>query len=136
MGKMFDAMDEALSEALEYVRGNVKLPTKIVYVPDVPKEYKAKDIKKLRSKLNFSQKTFAAWLNVSLNTVQSWEQDARKPNHAALRLLEIFDKGFLSVEKICESESKVKEGKSQTKIVYPSTSGSSSKGSIAAKSKH
>ncbi|MCE5316784.1 MAG: hypothetical protein LLG04_05410, partial [Parachlamydia sp.] len=40
-----------------------------------------------------SQNLFAAYLNVSLNTIQAWEQGSRRPNHAALRLLEIMDKG-------------------------------------------
>ena len=35
----------------------------------------------------------AAYLNVSLNTIQAWEQGVRSPGHAALRLLEIIDKG-------------------------------------------
>lgn len=136
MGKMFDVLDEALSEALEYVRGNVKLPTKIVFIPDAPKIYKAKDIRNLRSKLKFSQKNFASWLNVSLNTVQAWEQGARKPNHAALRLLEIFDKEFSSVERICKAESNPKKSKPQKKTSQTSSLERGSKGSIAAKSKH
>lgn len=130
MGKMFDALDEALSEALEFVRGNVKLPSKVVFIPDAPKLYKSKDIKNLRGRLNFSQKDFAAWLNVSLNTIQSWEQGIRKPNHSALRLLEMFDKGFSFVEDICKGDNKAHK----TKIV--TSSERSSRGSIAAKSKH
>lgn len=62
-------------------------------VPHQPREYHPEDIKILRDKLNCSQGLFAAYLNVSLNTIQAWEQGVRKPNHAALRLLEIVDKG-------------------------------------------
>jgi putative transcriptional regulator len=135
MGKMFDLLKEGLEEALEYHKGNVKLRVKEVFVPDAPKDYKAEDIKKLRSKLKFSQSALATWLNVSLNTVQAWEQGTRKPNHAVLRLLEIFDKGFSSVEEICRAESKVKKLKSQKKVVHHTFSENSSKGSIAAKTK-
>lgn len=117
MSKMFEDLDEALSEALEYVRGNVKLRTKEVYIPDSPKTYSAKEIKNLRGRLNFSQKDFAAWLNVSLNTIQSWEQGVRTTNHAALRLLEIFDKGFPSIEQICKSDYNVPEEKSKKRVV-------------------
>lgn len=120
MVKMYKVLDEALSEALEYVRGNVKLPSKVVFIPDAPKLYKAKDIKNMRGKLQFSQKDFAAWLNVSLNTVQSWEQGIRKPNHSALRLLEIFDKGFSTVEKICRAGHKTKLRKPKRKVVHTS----------------
>ena len=35
-----------------------------------------------------------SYYNVSIKTVQSWEAGTRVPSHAALRLLEIVDKGF------------------------------------------
>jgi putative transcriptional regulator len=37
-----------------------------------------------------SQAVFARMLNVSPKTVQSWEQGARKPSQAALRLIQVF----------------------------------------------
>lgn len=104
MGKMFDLLKEGLEEAIAYERGlskNVRVKKKridIDAIPEQPKEYQATDIKNLRKKLNCSQNLLAAYLNVSLNTIQAWEQGTRKPNHAALRLLEIMDRGpkFLS----------------------------------------
>lgn len=135
MSKMFDILDDALSEALEYVKGNVKLRAKEVFIPNSPKTYSASDIKKLRRKLNFSQKEFASWLNVSLNTVESWEQGVRTPNHAALRLLEIFDKGFSSVKKICKSNDDIHKKGSKKEFPIPSV-GRSPKVAIAAKTKH
>lgn len=65
---MFDLLKEGLEEAIEFHKGNVKLRTKEVFIPDAPKNYKAEDIKKLRSKLNITQQELATWLNVSLNT--------------------------------------------------------------------
>lgn len=115
---MFELLKAGLEEALEYHRGNVKLRTKEVFIPDSPKLYKAKDIKKLRDNLNFTQNELATWLNVSLNTVQSWEQGIRKPNHSSLRLLEIFDKDFSSVEAICKTKSQSKKNKRQTKTIH------------------
>ena len=104
MGRMFDLLKEGLEEAIAYEKGlskNVRVKKKridIDAVPEQPREYQATDIKNLRKKLNCSQGLLAAYLNVSLNTIQAWEQGTRKPNHAALRLLEIMDKGpkFLS----------------------------------------
>lgn len=101
---MFDLLKEGLEEAIAYERGlskNVRVKKKRIdvdAVPEQPKEYEATDIRNLRKKLNCSQSLLAAYLNVSLNTIQAWEQGTRKPNHAALRLLEIMDKGpkFLS----------------------------------------
>lgn len=100
MGKMFDLLKEGLEEAISYEKGrskNVRVKKvslmNTAHIPKHPKEYTAKDIKRMRNKLNCSQSLFAAYLNVSLNTIQAWEQGFRSPNHAALRLLEIIDKG-------------------------------------------
>lgn len=104
MGKMFNLLKEGLEEAIAYEKGISKkarvkkLRIDTSNVPQPPKEYHANDIKRLRNKLNCSQQVLAACLNVSLNTIQAWEQGFRCPNHASLRLLEIIDKGplFLS----------------------------------------
>jgi|LakMenEpi03Aug12_release.lakeMendotaPanAssembly.Ray.scaffolds.fasta_scaffold121407_4 putative transcriptional regulator len=133
MGKMFEKLDTALSEALEFVRGNVKLRSKEIFIPDYPKNYNAEEIKKLRSKLGITQKDLAAWLNVSLNTVQAWEQSTRNPSHSSLRLLEIFDKDFLIIEQILKNK---KTTKSKKSVSSYSSSGLSSKGSIAARSRN
>lgn len=103
---MFDMLHEALTDVLEYERENLKFRTKKVVVPDTPRNYTAKDIKKLRAKLKLSQSALATWLNVSLNAVQAWEQGARNPSHAALRLLDIFNKDFSSIEAIYGSKAK------------------------------
>jgi putative transcriptional regulator len=47
---------------------------------------------RLRDRLNYSQSMFARVLNVSTKTVQAWEQGAREPSDAALKLLTIADK--------------------------------------------
>ncbi|HSX04711.1 MAG TPA: XRE family transcriptional regulator [Rhabdochlamydiaceae bacterium] len=94
MSKFFEDLKEGLEEAIEYQKGKKTLRTKTIEIPKPAKEYTAKDIKKIRSKWDYSQGFFAKVLNVSLNTVQSWEAGVRHPNHAALRLLEIVDKGI------------------------------------------
>ena|ERR1700733_4857699 len=99
MGKMYDLLKEGLEEAIAYEKGlskkarvkKIRIDT--AEIPDQPKEYQATDIKRLRKKLNCSQSLLAAYLNVSLNTIQAWEQGVRSPNHATLRLIEIMDKG-------------------------------------------
>jgi putative transcriptional regulator len=97
---MFELLKEGLEEAIAYEKGlskNVKVKklriSDKVVLPQHPKQYSANDIKRMRNKLNCSQIIFAAYLNVSLNTIQAWEQGFRSPNHATLRLLEIVDKG-------------------------------------------
>lgn len=118
MGKMFELLKEGLEEAIEFHKGKVKLRTKEVFIPGSPKNYRAEDIKKLRSKLEITQQELAAWLNVSLNTVQAWEQNSRKPSHSSLRLLEMFDKDFSFIKRILENKKGSKH--SQSKAVRSS----------------
>ncbi len=58
-------------------------------IPEV-RELSAKDIKKIRQKINVSQGVFAALLNVTSSTVHKWEQGSTRPQTSALRLLEII----------------------------------------------
>lgn len=94
MGKFFEDLKEGLEEAIEYEKGKKTLRSRLVELPSPPKLYSAKEIKKIRTKLNYSQAVFARVLNISIKTVQAWESGKRSPNHAALRLLEIIDEGI------------------------------------------
>ena len=49
----------------------------------------AQRIRRVRHRLNLSQREFADLLNVSLSTVRSWEQGTRTPDGASLKLLDI-----------------------------------------------
>lgn len=104
MGKMFQLLKDGLEEAIAFHKGQAKPRTREVFVPAAPKEYEYKDIKKLRAKLGVTQQQLAAWLNISLNTVQAWEQNLRHPNHSSLRLLEVLDSDFSSVKKILKNK--------------------------------
>lgn len=133
MGKMFEILKQGLEEAIEYHKGNIKLRTRENFIPDPPKKYGSKEIKKLRSKLGITQNDLASWLNVSLNTVQAWEQSKRNPSHSSLRLLEIFDKDFSIIERILRSK---KSAKTKKNTCHDSSFGFSSKGNIAARSRN
>src|ERR1700722_7241413 len=87
-------LQTSLEEALAYRQGKLELKTEIIEIPDPPEAYKPRQIKKIRETNSYSQSIFAKILNVSVKTVQSWESGQRAPSHAALRLLEIVDKGF------------------------------------------
>lgn len=128
---MFDMLKEGLEEAIDYHKGKVKLRTKEVFIPDAPKNYKANDIKKLRERLGITQKELASWMNVSLNTVQTWEQNKRNPSHASLRLLEVFEKDFASLEKTLTKKYPKKNERKSNPSSY-----SHSKSQVAAKSRH
>lgn len=47
------------------------------------------DIRQIRNHLHLSQMGFAAFLGVSIKTLQDWEQGRRKPHGAARSLLQI-----------------------------------------------
>ena len=94
MSKLFKGLKAGLEEALAHAEGKLTLKSELIEIPEPPCEYKAKDIKRIRENGHYSQGIFAKILNVSIKTVQSWESGVRAPSHAALRLLEIIDKGF------------------------------------------
>jgi putative transcriptional regulator len=94
MGEMFELLKEGLTDIIEYQKGNKKLKKRTVNVPKPAINYSAKDVKRIRESLNYPQNLFARFLNVSVRTVEAWEAGRRMPNHAALRLLEIVDKGI------------------------------------------
>jgi DNA-binding transcriptional regulator YiaG len=57
-----------------------------------PKRIPADRIREIRRSLDMSQRVFADVLNVSLATVRSWEQGARTPDGASMRLLSIAER--------------------------------------------
>jgi len=91
--KFFNDLKKSLEEVLAHKQGKLDLRSYDIEVPEPPEEYKPKQIKKIREKNQYSQGLFAKVLNVSVKTVQSWESGTRAPSHAALRLLEIVNKG-------------------------------------------
>jgi len=94
MSKFFKGLKNGLEEALAYTEGKITLKSELIDIPEPPSNYKAKDIKRIRETSHYSQGIFAKVLNVSVKTVQSWESGIRVPSHAALRLLEVVDKGY------------------------------------------
>lgn len=94
MGKLFKDLKKGLEEIIKHKEGKITLHSEIIEIPAPPEKYTPRKIKDIRIKWNYSQGVFAKILNVSLNTIQAWESGDRNPNHAALRLLEIIDKGI------------------------------------------
>ncbi len=81
-------LKEALSEAIKYQRGE-PANVRVTVIAEPPKRMTPKQIRQVRKALDVSQFAFARMLNVSANTVESWEQGVRKPQAAALKLLHI-----------------------------------------------
>jgi len=84
----FQRLETALHEGIDFAKGNIKLKT--TSAPQKPPEVDAQTLIELREKSQMSQAVFAGMLNVSMRTVQDWEQGKRKPSQAALRLIQVF----------------------------------------------
>jgi putative transcriptional regulator len=89
--KVYAELHEALEDALHYEQGE-RVDLRVTELPPPPQALRPRDIRKIRQSLNASQIRFARFLNVSANTVESWEQGTRQPQHAALKLLAIAKK--------------------------------------------
>jgi putative transcriptional regulator len=84
----FERLKSSLEEGIEFAQGKQKLRTTVL--PNPPPAVRANDIRELRHRLELSQLTFAQMLNVSVKTLQSWEQGTRRPAKGTLRLLQVF----------------------------------------------
>ena len=62
-----------------------------------PPAYSPDGIRKIRESFGVSQAVFAALMNVSLSTVQKWEQGQKVPSAPAYKLLEIVKKNGLGI---------------------------------------
>ncbi len=86
--KVFAELASALADSLRYEHG-AKVDLRVTELPVPPRKFKPREIREIRRSLKASQARFARFLNVSTNTVESWEQGTRQPQHAALKLLAI-----------------------------------------------
>ena len=84
---LFDDLMKSMDEALAHARGKRELRTTVL--PDAPRPMSADDIRSLRDRVRASQAVFARFLNVSPQLVRAWEANRRRPEGAALRLLEL-----------------------------------------------
>jgi len=89
--KVFAELGGALQDALQYEKGE-QVDLRITELPPAPQTFGPREIRKIRRSLKASQARFARFLNVSANTVESWEQGTRQPQHAARKLLAIAKK--------------------------------------------
>jgi len=89
--ELFGELKESLNQALQHASGK-RADLRVTVLPAPPSPMSRSEIVKLRGELNCSQAVFARLLNVSLKTVQAWEQGLRQPGDAALKLLTIARK--------------------------------------------
>lgn len=80
-----------LEEGIRAIREDQPLRELFVETPPPPPPFDKSRLIRLRRRYGMSQAAFAQLLNVSDKAVESWEQEARRPNGAVLRLLEILE---------------------------------------------
>jgi putative transcriptional regulator len=95
---LFDRLRNGLAQSGAYSGGELTLVTTDLPVP--PPKPGPKEIVSLRKDYHMSQAVFAAVVNVSVKTVQSWEQGVREPSDAALRMLQLMRREPDIVQKI------------------------------------
>ena len=93
--ELFADLLESMGEALEHARGKRELRTTVL--PAAPRPMSATDVRELRDALSASQAVFAKFLNVSPQLVRAWEANRRRPDGAALRLLEVAQRNPAAV---------------------------------------
>ncbi len=89
--ELFGDLMQSLDEALRYSRGE-QINARTTVLPAPPSPMTREEIVKLRERFNCSQTIFARLLNVSVKTLQAWEQGLRVPSDAALKLLNVASK--------------------------------------------
>lgn len=62
-----------------------------------PPVFSPTDILHLRERFGVSQAVFAALMNVSLSTVQKWEQGQKEPSAPANKLLQLINEHGLAI---------------------------------------
>ncbi len=81
---------EALVARVEgFAAGTEPARERTINLPPPVKPIAPRQIRAIRIRLGFTQSQFAALLNVPMVTAISWENGARKPSGAALRLLAV-----------------------------------------------
>ena len=89
---VFDDLRGSLQDAIAFECGE-RVDLRVVELPDPPRKLQARDIRNIRQSMKATQIVFAIYLNVSPNTVRSWEQGTRRPQQGAdLKLLAIVRK--------------------------------------------
>jgi putative transcriptional regulator len=68
------ALEASAKEILAHVKGETKLPTRRILLPDEV------DVKRIRSQARMSQAEFAQAFCINPRTLQEWEQGRRKPD--------------------------------------------------------
>lgn len=84
MSAAFNSIKAGLTEALAHAKGQ----------PSAVREHRVNrvDVRELRAQIGLTQEQFSAKFGISLPTLRHWERGDRKPQGAALVLLNVIAK--------------------------------------------
>lgn len=85
---LFDDIKSGLEQAIEFEKGNLKARTKTMSILPIT-QFKAVEIKEIRVRSGLTQSAFAAFMGVSVKTVEAWEAGRNRPEGSSCRLLEL-----------------------------------------------
>jgi len=89
--KLGMALEQSAKEILAHVKGDVRLPTRRIVLPDEV------DVKRIRTKARMSQAQFARTFCINPRTLQEWEQGRRKPDATTRAYLAVIAKNRAAV---------------------------------------
>ena len=101
MSRAFEILSQAIGEVIEDTKKGkdgtlIKRRRSSIKVAPVQK-FTAQNIKFIREKNGLTQKSMAAYMGVSIKTVEAWESGKNEPNGPSSRLLELIDKGKVKI---------------------------------------
>ena len=86
----FDRLKEGLEHGIREARGEVILKRNELTASDAGRPLTASEVRGIRRRLRITPAVFARVLNVSSQTLKSWESGQSEPSQAALRLLQVI----------------------------------------------
>lgn len=87
----FNEIGAVSDETVKFIDARMKLRQLRESLPAIH-EMNGSEIRDLRDRFNLSQAMLAEYVNMSVVTVSKWERGEKKPNGAALRLLDILER--------------------------------------------
>lgn len=89
MSFLFDDLKEGLQQAINHEKGEGKARVKTYTIVPI-REYSHTEIREIRMKAGMTQSVFAAYMGVSIKTVEAWECGRTHPTGPVFRLLDIL----------------------------------------------
>ena len=98
---LMDELTEGFGALAQQRSGKQTLRTHVVALKPAP-TISARELSKLRAKLNLSRGLFAGYLRTNVRTLENWEQGRAKPNAQAALLIRLVQRFPDTVSRLAE----------------------------------